>query len=320
MKIDVSIIIPVFNVAQYIKRCLNSVANQTKARGVECILIDDCGSDNSMDIVENYIKDYKGTILFRISKHAHNRGLSAARNTGINIAQGKYLYFLDSDDEITPDCICSLFDLAERHDADLVQGTYLGNHKVLSFFHKSIPEFTEDKVFIKKAMLNYDLFPVMAQNRLVKKDLLINNNIFFKEGIIHEDNHWTFFLAKHVNRLTVCPTPTYYYRTTPGSITNNRNIEKEINSFHMILEDYCDNIDSFLRGEQKACILRLLNNAISNHYYKSKTDKYNLFDMLYRKCSMHEKAVLRSWISSREGTMLRAKMFNLCTRLFQISK
>ena len=113
--LKVSIIIPVYNVAPYIGDCLQSVMRQTYAGSMECLLVDDCGEDDSMAIVERMIAEYNanlnanlnegGGIQFRILHHERNRGLSAARNTGTFAAVGEYLYYLDSDDEITDDCI-----------------------------------------------------------------------------------------------------------------------------------------------------------------------------------------------------------------------
>ena len=84
----ISIVIPVYNVAPYIKDCLHSVMVQSWQDNLECILVDDCGKDNSMQLVEERLQTYKGKIDFRIIRHQHNRGLSAARNTGIDIREG----------------------------------------------------------------------------------------------------------------------------------------------------------------------------------------------------------------------------------------
>ena len=99
----VSIIIPVFNVEQYIADSLSSVVSQTMQDDVECIIVDDCGNDNSMDVVDKFVDAYRGAIKFSIIHHNHNKGLSAARNSGINVAKGEYAYFLDSDDTMTKD-------------------------------------------------------------------------------------------------------------------------------------------------------------------------------------------------------------------------
>ena len=86
----VSIIIPVYNVASYIKRCLQSVGAQSH-KNLECILIDDCGTDGSIHFAEQFIKEYSGEIRFNILRHKHNCGLSAARNTGMKAANGDYI-------------------------------------------------------------------------------------------------------------------------------------------------------------------------------------------------------------------------------------
>lgn len=96
-----SIVIPVFNVAPYIADCLRSVMRQTYTGSMECLIVDDCGTDDSIAIAKQMIADYKGPIRFQILHHEWNRGLSAARNTGTEAATGEYLYYLDSDDEIT---------------------------------------------------------------------------------------------------------------------------------------------------------------------------------------------------------------------------
>lgn len=101
----VSIIIPVYNVQDYILKCLKSVAGQTFQQDVECLIIDDCGQDNSISLAADFISKYSGKILFKIIKRESNGGLSAARNTGLDNAIGDYLYFLDSDDWIEPNTI-----------------------------------------------------------------------------------------------------------------------------------------------------------------------------------------------------------------------
>ena len=99
-----SIIIPIYNVEPYILECLQSVANQTIEDKLECILVDDCGTDNSVSVAEEFLKTYSGAIHFELLHHQKNGGLSAARNTGVRASHGEYLYFLDSDDTIIPRC------------------------------------------------------------------------------------------------------------------------------------------------------------------------------------------------------------------------
>ena len=118
----ISIIIPIYNVAEYITECLQSVMRQTYKGEIECILVDDCGKDKSISVAEQLISDYKGQIEFRILHHEHNRGLSAARNTGTDAATGDYIYYLDSDDYISDDCIEVLTQPLEVCEYDMVLG------------------------------------------------------------------------------------------------------------------------------------------------------------------------------------------------------
>lgn len=91
--IKISIIVPMYQVEQYLAICLKSITDQTMTDGVECILVDDCGSDRSLFIAKDFIEHYQGNVLFRIVEREKNGGLSAARNSGIDVASGEYVYF-----------------------------------------------------------------------------------------------------------------------------------------------------------------------------------------------------------------------------------
>lgn len=310
-------IIPVYNVENYVLECLQSVAAQTKTKDVECILVDDCGTDNSVSLAEQFISKYVGEIAFALFHHPQNRGLSAARNTGIKNAKGKYLFFLDSDDTIKPDCLDKLFSLAEKYHADMVQGSYVSDLESMKLFEKSqLPEFSDDKSYIKRTLLNYDVNPVMAQNRLVRRQLVVENNLWFKEGIIHEDLYWSFFLAKIVERICFCKQKTYFYRSTPGSITNKVNIEKETLAFHTIIEDFCLHIDFFERNAQKRMIYCILLNAISARLYRDESDRLHLIDCLKSK-ENHVIQILISLIFNLHDSWFRSKLVNLLMRVYQ---
>jgi len=312
----VSIIIPIYNVEKYIFDCLRSVADQTMTEGVECILVDDKGNDNSMSIAQQFVDDYYGGIQFTILHHEKNKGLSAARNTGIDAAVGKYLYFLDSDDELTPECIERLYALATKYDVDMVQGCYIADCPMLTSFWKSKPAFTSDRSYIMRTMLNYDIFPIMAQNRLVLRDIIVNNNLYFKEGIIHEDNHWTFFLSKHIKSLAICNTPTYSYRSTPGSIMNNRNQEKESIAFECLVEDLSRNIDNFEKGAQKRYVFLNILIMWRDKYYSSKRKASELMKLFERNNSIFERLVFRCCLHLNFSSYLNSKMINLLQRLY----
>ena len=126
----VSVIIPVYQVTDYVERCLKSVMSQTYT-DIECIIVDDKTQDDSIEKCERLIEVYnnnlkldgKGRIRFKILHHEVNRGLSAARNTGTQAATGEYLYYLDSDDYISADCIETLIAPFKEHASlEMVQG------------------------------------------------------------------------------------------------------------------------------------------------------------------------------------------------------
>lgn len=256
----VSVIIPIYGVEKYISDCLNSVMKQSYTNDIECILINDCTKDQSIEIAKNLIENYDGNIDFKIYEHSVNGGLSAARNTGILEAKGDYLYFLDSDDYITPDCIKVLAETAQKFPkAQIVQAGAEATTKgfeYLSLKSTKLKEYTEDKRYIKREMLMAH-YPPTAWNKLIKHDWLLKHNLFFKEGLLHEDDYWNFFAAKHVTAYAICKQDTYLYNIRPGSITQAPN-ERNIKSRLISAFDFMNNIDDFCKKEQLAVIYKLL--------------------------------------------------------------
>ena len=314
----VSIIIPVYNVEPYIEECLLSVAKQTVSSQIECIIVDDCGTDNSICIAQQFIDTYNGEATFRIIHRGANGGLSAARNSGIREAKGEYIYFLDSDDYIIPACIETLLRMADKYEGvDLLPALYIReNNDMEQFGSHSFPEFSDNLKEIKRALLDYDRIPVTAANRLVRRELIIKNNLLFKEGIIHEDNYWTFFLAKHVNRMAFCAEKLYYYRETPGSITKKPNIEKESHAFSIIIKDFCENIDDFERGVQKRYILMHLLTTYTNRYYHSASHFIEICQPFCAQNNLIEKLLLYIIFQSKPNSLIYKKAINAIQRLY----
>lgn len=298
--------------------CLHSVAQQTLTEGLECILVDDCGKDKSVRLAEDFIRSYKGNIRFSLVHREKNGGLSAARNTGIEAASGEYLYFLDSDDEITPNCMELMCGLIEQHGkVDLVQGSFYETEQEKATPSDYIfPEYSDDGKTIKYFLLTYSGDIVGAQSRLIRREFLLHHHLFFKEGIIHEDNYWTFFLAKHVKTMAFCPQRTYYHRYNPTSITGNVNNAKETLAYKTIITDLSANIDAFLPGRQKELILNTLLTALSAHYYSNKEEKEQLIHAFASQNKCMEKMLLSSYfrISNR---FLQTKILHLLIRLYK---
>lgn len=223
---SISIIIPVYQVEQYIGACLDSVITQDYSGNIECILVDDCGGDSSIAIAQERIARYNGPISFTIRKHDHNRGLSAARNTGILHAKGDYVLFVDSDDELSPNAISSLTKPLSEQQYDFV----IGNYKVVGTDKEYPPLLLEDKsVVLGNEVFStylYGKWYMMAIGKLVNRDFLLNNTLFFLEGIIHEDDLWSFELAFKAKSMVVTKDCCYIYKIREGSITTNSSFEK----------------------------------------------------------------------------------------------
>lgn len=231
-KINISVIVPVYNVEGYILECLESVSKQTMTSNVECILIDDCGNDNSVAIAENYINNYEGGVKFSLLHHEKNKGLSAARNTGTKNANGKYLYYLDSDDTLYPNCLEVLWDLVCKYPhVDAVQGSTMYNGDIWSALdNKNKIEFSDSVEWLRKNLCDFHI-PDPAWNRLVCRDFIVDNHIFFAEGFLQEDTIWSYDLQKHIRSMAFCYEPTYFYRLNPDGIMNTNAGKKEAVSF-----------------------------------------------------------------------------------------
>lgn len=316
-KMEISVIIPIYNVEKYVLDCLLSVANQTMTNGVECILVNDCGKDKSMTVVNNFLLSYKGRICFKLLNHEKNLGLSMARNSGILKAKGKYLFFLDSDDVLMPNCLEMLYVMAEKYKSDLVVGSYTVNSCNMERYDKiDLPEFTKNKSFIKRTLLNYDKLQIMAQNKLVRRDFVLEHKLFFQKGIIHEDVLWTFFLAKYVERLAVCKEKVYYYRPTPGSITNNINVPKESLSYWTMIKTFAENLDPFEINVQKRLIFCLLLIAVRNGYYEDEIAKENLINCLMKRETFFNR-ILVFLIFHTKNPFLQLRFINLIMRIYE---
>lgn len=217
----ISIIIPIYDVEPFIKRCLESIMMQ-ECTGVdiECVLVDDCGHDNSMKIVHDMLSDYGGTIHFKLIEHERNRGLSAARNSGFDFSSGDYVMFVDSDDYLEPQSISYFIDNLEHYpNVDVLVGN-VNCYTREYLFHNDVhqPWLINDSDELMQRMLKQQI-NVCAWNKLIRRDVLESNNIRFVEGIIFEDMTWSYLLFSEISSVLLLPKITYVYENNPNSIT-----------------------------------------------------------------------------------------------------
>jgi glycosyltransferase involved in cell wall biosynthesis len=240
MKPKISIVVPVYNVEEVVSECLDSVIEQDFDGAVECIIVDDCGNDRSMEVVKKILSGYNGTIDFKIVTHQENGGLSVARNSGIAAAVGDYIFFLDSDDVIPPNALSLLYQRASEHpDVDIVIGQTKcfpdDNYDAFYDFKRfNVPDYTADVDLIRSWYLE---IPHIAWNKLIRREFILADDLYFLPGIIHEDYHWQFKSYFTVSSIAFVSEDTYFYRKRQHSIMANDNEERRLINTLSIGED-----------------------------------------------------------------------------------
>lgn len=217
----VSIGIPVYNVEPYVEKCLLSVLNQTY-QNIEILVVDDLGTDNSMNIVKEIQKQHISGSKIRIFTQPQNGGSGAARNTAIQNARGKYIYFLDSDDYIESNTIELMVDNAEEYDTDVVIASL---RKVIYGTENELPTLQYSSFQLIKGK---DEFPkyvcqdlrwhiaITACNILFNRDFLMRNNLLFAASK-DEDALYLSEYYSEVECAVILPDITYNYVIRPGS-------------------------------------------------------------------------------------------------------
>lgn len=242
----ISIIVPVYNVEKYVLECLNSISGLSL--DYEIIVVNDGSKDSSLEIINQFVSSFNGSIKV-ISKS--NGGLSSARNTGIFNASGDYLFFLDSDDYIVKKQFEAFAEdvIKDNVDIGFADYCYLRNGKIEAnreaAYRKVIA--AKDNLIrdgISYAELFFDkrhnFFNVEACFILIKRDLLLKNNILFKEGIYHEDTLFTLSCLVVARRVNFYNNTFYVYRMRDDSIMHTSNykvIEKKFQDKGIIAQE-----------------------------------------------------------------------------------
>lgn len=236
----ISIIVPVYNVAEFVDECIRSVFRQT-FRDIELVIVNDCTKDNSMEIIRDILQSVRDTdISVKIIQHERNKGLSAARNTGIMNSSGDYLFFLDSDDKITDNCIELLAHSLKKERTDIVIGDYIVENATQYYpILKLKSSVIKGKSNIVRLYMKERMYP-MAWNRLVAKDFITKYGLYFKEGIIHEDVLWTFQCMCKAQTVSIVKEVTYIYRIRENSITSGVDFDENINASMGVIRELID--------------------------------------------------------------------------------
>ena len=212
----ISIIVPIYKVEPYLRRCLDSIVNQTYTN-LEIILVDDGSPDGCPQICDEYaVKDKRIIVI-----HKENGGLSAARNAGLDICKGEYISFIDSDDWVSEKYIKTLFNISTKENADIAIGEYISTSgNILK---------EQNSIFIKTFSSKEALFRLFSKNnttytiscaKLYKRELF--SSLRFPIGKYHEDEFTTYILFYNSKKIVYTSEILYYYYQRAGSIVSTR--------------------------------------------------------------------------------------------------
>lgn len=342
MNPKVSVIIPVYNVEKYIITCMESVKNQT-FKNFEVIFIDDGSTDNTLEIVNAYITEHSLENFKVISQN--NQGSSSARNRGLDVAQGDWIFFLDADDWIENNALELLFNTSQEYDSDLIIGGY-----------QAVDDISKEIELWSNFLYEYATLPEnldglhsfsFCWGRLFKRKIIEKNNIRFDKRIAYaEDNAWHFDYNRYIKSYACINTVIYNYRInrdgaqTNGLVTprmkyyiwehfvefvksfdigNIQKALKENKSFNRvawgtittaIVNDILDKNYSFAKQKQNMIISKMV---IAEYKPRNKKDKLFLF--LYNKSFLLLCVFVKIYYGNFEK-MRRSKLVNLLSKGF----
>lgn len=232
---SISVIVPVYNASLYVERCVRSVMAQDYAGETECIIVDDGSTDGSAEIAAEIIGRYSGQVKFHIIRHSRNRGLSEARNTGIEASTGEYILFLDSDDELSIHALSLMADEVRKHPGvDIVAGEYYLCSNYAAYHSRHTLPYVEGLQACRRELLREGTLLDTAHNKLVRRNLITGNKLRFRTGIYHEDSLWRWDCAKVVKSIAFLSKPTMVYFNNPGSIVNRPTLKHLTDSLEII--------------------------------------------------------------------------------------
>lgn len=228
---NLSVIVSVYNLEKYIAKCIESFYNQNiPFDDYELIIIDDGSTDKSSEIIISYSKKYSNIRYY----YKNNGGASSARNYGLPFARGKYIWFFDGDDWVKPNILKSILEIINSFNPDTI---YL-NYTRINESNYVLHETSFGRINILSGI---DLFKIasgdfiMPHRHIIKKEIILNNNITFIEGITFEDDEWAPRLLYYSNKCFIYKEPIYYYLKRKSSLMASFN-HKKIPSFLKVIE------------------------------------------------------------------------------------
>lgn len=223
---SISVIVPIYNVRDYIERCACALFEQT-LKEVEYIFVDDASPDDSIEILKSCVEKYpdRKTQLV-ILRSEQNGGVSSARNAGLKAAKGKYIAYCDSDDYIDRTMFARMYEMAETSNADLVYCDFYFKYKDGVLERYSAPPLVDSKEVLLKSWISFGW--TVMWNIIARKEIYEKYNLLWPEALAYcEDFHISVRLMYHAGRISKVALPLYYYNQE-----NQNSVMRRLNSTH----------------------------------------------------------------------------------------
>ena len=267
-----SVIVPVYNVEKYLEKCLLSIENQT-FEDYEVIAVNDGSTDNSLNMLNEFTKRYDNIKI--ISQN--NQGLSSARNTGLTVAQGEYIIFVDSDDYVKEDLLETID--SNIHDNTILRFQIITVVNNIEKVYNEIPFETINGKDAFKIITNYH-FVEPACCYVYKKDYLTSNNLYFKENRIHEDFGIIPYAIYNAPKVKSIAYAGYYYVIRDNSIMTNTNYEKTKKKVYDMYEQYMEIKQLVPDAKNNYMLSYMANSVIVKARELNKQDRKEYFKQL----------------------------------------
>ena len=295
-----SIIVPIYNVEKYLDRCVDSLLKQTY-QDIEIILVDDESPDGCPQKCDEYKKsDSRVRVIHKV-----NGGLSDARNAGLEIARGEYIIFVDADDYIDIDTCERLCNYANKN-VDIIIANAFVEGGVVDLTHIVTKDILTGQEYLLDAYKNYKA-PMAAWLNIYKRLFLKENNLFFKKGILHEDEEFTPRAFLKANQVLVSGENFYHYIIRNDSITTKKDKRKNANDLY----DTCCELEEIYRNLPDERLKKYLLNSLADKYL-SMFQGGKLF--IYGKEYIHKDLVWRN--AKLRKTKLKSILYFFSPKLY----
>lgn len=290
----ISVIVPVYNTGKYLKRCLETIVNQSY-KNIEVIVVDDASTDDSPAIITQFLNMYDFVQYYRLPS---NGGVGNARNIGISYATGDYIGFVDSDDWIDSNFYATLISNVENNNADIgICGikTEYNNFQSSKMRYLYMYENVIDNIYALHSLTNeyaHDIkISPIINNKIYKTSLITKNKILFDSQKRSQDNYFSFFMLIYARKIAIVPDTFYHYYQRNGSATHDFS-KKYIDDYFYILKSIYDslkerNLINIYKTEYISYVNRCIHGLFKNLFDNEQQDEIqkNYIYYILKKCS-----------------------------------